>query len=75
MNSLKKYFYVGRGKADIKPWLFYGTNPPIFLNDEICSCAGCKLIGQFPDNPIGDSIKDGEIIKIYIRKENKKKQL
>lgn len=68
-----KNFYVGKGKDDTKPWLFHGVNPPIFVKDEICGCSGCKLIGPFTDNTIADSIKDGEIIKVYIRKENKKK--
>lgn len=69
----KKYFYVGKGAEDPHPYMYYGTEPPIFINDKINSTSDCIFIGSFQENPIADSIKDGEIVKIYIRKENKKK--
>ena len=69
MAKRKNNFYIGKGKEDSKPWLFYGSTPPCFVNDEICASYGCKLVSSFTDNPIADSIKDNEIIKVYIRKE------
>lgn len=70
MAKNKEYFYVGKGKNDTKPWLFYGSTSPRFINDEICTTEDCKLIGQFTDNPIAESIEDNTVIKIYIRKGN-----
>jgi hypothetical protein len=70
MAKLKKNFYIGKGTKDEHPYLYYGEKPPIILNDRVNgACRGCAFIGSFQGNPIGDSIKDNEIIKIYIRKE------
>lgn len=69
----KNYFYVGKGLRDSNPYIYYGTEPPVFMHDRICGTFNCMFVGSFQDNPIADSIKDNEIIKIYIRKENKKK--
>ena len=69
MSKNKEYFYVGKGKNDTKPWLFYGSTPPFFINNEICETEHCILIGQFTNNPIAESIEDNTVIKIYIRKE------
>lgn len=69
----KNYFYVGKGIYDYNPYIYYGTEPPVFINGKICGTPNCNFVGSFQDNPIADSIKDNEIIKIHIRKENKKK--
>ena len=70
MAKLKKHFYAGKGIKDEHPYLYYGEKPPIILNNTVNgACTDCVFIGSFQDNPIGDSIKDNEIIKIYIRKE------
>lgn len=77
MSKNKEHFYLGKGKSDTKPWLFYGSTPPRFISDEICGSEDCKLIGQFTDNPIAESIEYDTVIKIYIRKEtikNKKNE-
>ena len=69
MAKLKKNFYIGKGESDTKPWLFYGFSSPCFIHGCICPTDGCTLISQFTDNPIADSIKNNEVIKIYIRRE------
>lgn len=66
-------FYIAKGIDDYCPYMYYGTEPPIFIDDKTCSTPNCTFVGSFQDNPIADSIKNGEIIKIYIRRENKKK--
>lgn len=73
VKTNKKYFYIGKGIRDYCPYMYYGTEPPIFVDGQICSTPNCVFVGSFQDNPIADSIKDEEIIKIYVRKENKKK--
>lgn len=78
MSKKRKYFYIGKGASDKYPWLFYGEEPPyIDDNNEIMWNDSTKLVGRFDDNPIGDSLKDNEVIKIYIKKEtikNKKNE-
>lgn len=77
MAKLKKNFYIGKGKDDESCWLFYGTHAPTIINNKISwDSRFTKLIGHFTDNPIGESLEDNNVIKIYIRKEtskNKKK--
>lgn len=74
MAKLKKNFYIGKGIKDEHPYLYYGEKPPIILNNRVNgSISNCAFIGSFQDNPLADSIKDNEIIKIYIRKESSKK--
>lgn len=70
-NNDKKHFYVGKGSQDPHPYMYYGTQPPIFSNNRICSTDFCKFIGSFQENPIANSIEDDTIVKIYIRKEKK----
>lgn len=74
MATIKKHFYVAKGENDAYPWMFYGEEPPIISNQGECTSGSvkCRLIGSFTDSPIADSIKDNEVIKIYIRKETKK---
>ena len=77
-TKIKKHFYVAKGENDAYPWMFYGEEPPIIAEDGKCTSGGnnCHLMGGFCFNPIADSIKDNEVIKVYIRKETKKnKQL
>lgn len=74
MANLKKNFYIGKGTKDEHPYLYYGENPPIILNDKVNGSASkCTFIGSFQDNPIADSLEDNTVIKIYIRKETIKK--
>lgn len=72
--TIKKYFYLAKGENDSNPWVFYGEEPPkISINGNSTSIhSNCDIVGPFTANPIADSIKDNEIIKIYIRKETKK---
>ena len=74
MATIKKHFYVAKGENDKHPWMYYGEKPPTITEDGKSFCAGndCIIVGGFEDNPIADSIKDNEIVKIYIRKETKK---
>lgn len=78
MAKLKKNFYIGKAKDDDYCWLFYDTHKPTIENDLVSwDKKFTKLIGQLNDNPIGDSIEDNIVIKIYIRKEtikNKKNE-
>ena len=70
MAKNKKYFYVGKGIKDPHPYLYYGEKSPIIFNERITSISqGCEFVGSFQDNPIANSVKDNEIIKVYIRKE------
>lgn len=74
MAKNKENFYVAKGEKDTHPWLYYGEEAPV-IDDYGTSTAcksKCKLIGSFDNNVIADSVKDNEIIKIYIRKETKK---
>lgn len=74
MATIKKHFYVAKGENDAYPWLFYGEEPPIITKNGNCSSGNnkCLFMGGFRFNPIADSIKDNEVIKVYIRKETKK---
>ena len=74
MATIKKHFYVAKGENDTHPWLYYGEEAPRITNfgESTSAVNQCTLIGSFTDNPIADSIKDNEIVKIYIRKETKK---
>lgn len=78
MAKLKNNFYIGKGKDDNHAWLFYGIHKPTIENDLVSwDSRFTKLIGQFNDNPIGDSLEDNTVIKIIIRKEtikNKKNE-
>ena len=70
MAKLKENFYIGRGKDDEHTWLFYGKHAPKIVNDKVSwDSKFTKLIGHFTDNPIGESLEDNTVIKIYIRKE------
>lgn len=72
MTKPKKNFYIGRGIKDEHPYLYYGEKSPIIVNDRINgSISNCTFIGSFQDNPIADSIKDNEVIEVYIRKKCK----
>lgn len=71
MTKNKENFYLAKGEDDLHPWLYYGEEPPI-IRDKTSNGGVCQLIGSFCDNPIADSIKDNEIVKIYIKKETKK---
>lgn len=74
MAKNKENFYIAKGENDTYPWLFYGEQPPIINNQGECTYCSvkCRLIGSFTNNNIADSIKDNEIVKVYIRKEIKK---
>lgn len=74
MATIKKYFYIAKGENDTQPWLCYGEEAPIIDSKGGATTVGlnCEFIGLFRNNPIADSIKDNEIVKIYIRKETKK---
>ena len=78
MAKLKKNFYIGKGKDDESCWLFYGVHKPTIKNNRVSwDSRFTTLIGHFVDNPIADSLKDNEVIKIYIKKEkikNKKNE-
>lgn len=79
MPKNKENFYIAKGENDEHPWLYYGEEPPKISNSGKSNgyMSNCTLIGSFTDNPIADSLKDNEIIKIYIRKEiikNKKNE-
>ena len=75
MAKNKEYFYVAKGKYDEQPWLFYGTKPPYINNtDKVTWHDNTKLVGGFTDNPIIDSLKDNEVIKVYIRVQTIKKK-
>lgn len=77
MARLKNNFYIGKGKDDEHAWLFYGMHKPTIENDSVSwDSRFTKLIGQFVDNPIAESLEDNTVIKIIIKKEttkNKKK--
>ena len=75
MAKNKENFYLAKGENDTCSWLFYGEKPPIISNQGECTSGSvkCRLIGLFTNNRIADSIKDNEIVKVYIRKETKKK--
>ena len=74
MATVKKYFYLAKGENDDHPWMFYGEEPPRITDDGFSTSVDtkCVLISSFIDNPIAYSIKDNEIVKLYIRKETKK---
>lgn len=78
MAKNTKYFYVGKGIKDEHPYLYYGENPPIILNNKVNgSISHCTFVGSFQDNPIANSLEDNTVIKIYIRTEtikNKKNE-
>lgn len=77
MAKRKSNFYIGKGKDDEHAWLFYGKHKPTIENDSVSwDSRFTKLIGQFVDNPIAESLEDNTVIKIIIKKEttkNKKK--
>lgn len=74
MAKLKKNFYIGKGKEDEHTWLFYGIHAPTIVNNKVSwDSRFTKLIGQFSDNPIGESLEDNTVIKIIIRRESSKK--
>lgn len=74
MAKLKKNFYIGKGKDDDHCWLFYGIHMPTIVNDKVSwDSRFTKLIGQFSDNPIAESLEDNTVIKIYVRKESSNK--
>ena len=65
-------FYIGKGD-DGHPWLYYGEEPPIIINGQLCCTQKNALVGTFWRNKLGDSLAGGEIIEVSIRKKNKKK--
>lgn len=69
MAKNKENFYIAKGEKDVYPWLYYGEEPPVITDrgDSTDSRSKCILIGPFNNNIIGNSIKDNEIVKIYIR--------
>lgn len=77
MAKLKNNFYIGKGKDDDHAWLFYGIHKPTIDDNRVSwDSRFTKLIGQFVDNPIAESLEDNTVIKIIIKKEttkNKKK--
>lgn len=79
MDKNKEHFYLVKGENDSNPWLYYGKEPPVITGSGTSNgyMSDCILVGSFCDNPIAKSLKDNEIIKLYIRKEtikNKKNE-
>lgn len=75
MAKNKENFYLAKGPNEYYACLFYGEEPPVInrAGEATCTESKCNFVGLFEMCPLADSIKNGEIIKIYIRKSISKK--
>ena len=75
MAKNKENFYIAKGANERYACLFYGEEPPVINRQGKATCAEseCNFVGLFESCPLAYSIKDGEIIKVYIRKSISKK--
>ena len=74
MPTVKKHYYLAKGESDTYPRLYFGEEPPIITTTGFSLSNGnkCRFVGIFNNGFISNSLKDNEIIKIYIRTETKK---
>ena len=74
MSKNKENFYIAKGTNEHYACLFYGEEPPVINREGKATSteSKCNFVGLFERCPLADSIKDREIIKVYIRKETKK---